>query len=119
MNASFTQINANHPFICFISDSSVEMTPGESNFIHPMAVVHPNAVLGQVLLLSFFISFPCADLDLDDIMALFIGRFEQGVSIGPFCTVGASVKIGNASQLQAGCHIMGETEIGDFCLIHT
>ncbi|XP_042409747.1 probable acyl-[acyl-carrier-protein]--UDP-N-acetylglucosamine O-acyltransferase, mitochondrial isoform X2 [Zingiber officinale] len=62
---------------------------GESSLIHPTSIIHPDAVLGQ------------------------------GVSIGPFCTVGSAVKIGNACQLHASSHIVGETEIGDHCIIQT
>ncbi|KAG6498470.1 probable acyl-[acyl-carrier-protein]--UDP-N-acetylglucosamine O-acyltransferase, mitochondrial isoform X1 [Zingiber officinale] len=63
--------------------------PGESSSIHPTSIIHPDAVLGQ------------------------------GVSIGPFCTVGSAVKIGNSCQLHASSHIVGETEIGDHCIIQT
>ncbi|CAL9768372.1 unnamed protein product [Musa acuminata subsp. burmannicoides] len=70
-------------------ESSMDRRTQESGFIHPTAVIHPDAVIGQ------------------------------GVSIGPFCTVDSAVKIGNACQLQAGSHIMGETEIGDSCIIQT
>uniref|UniRef100_A0A0E0JNE5 UDP N-acetylglucosamine O-acyltransferase C-terminal domain-containing protein n=1 Tax=Oryza punctata TaxID=4537 RepID=A0A0E0JNE5_ORYPU len=59
------------------------------SFIHPAAVVHPDAVIGQ------------------------------GVSIGPFCTVGASARIGDACQLQAGSHVMGDTELGERCVVLT
>lgn len=59
------------------------------NFIHPSAIVHPNAVLGQ------------------------------GVSIGPFCTIGASVVLGNDCRLYAGSHVMGNTQLGDNCVLMT
>ncbi|KAG8077765.1 hypothetical protein GUJ93_ZPchr0007g3376 [Zizania palustris] len=58
-------------------------------FVHPAAVVHPDAVIGQ------------------------------GVSIGPFCTVGASARIGDACQLHAGSHVMGDTELGEGCVVLT
>ncbi|KAK3161794.1 hypothetical protein QOZ80_1BG0081480 [Eleusine coracana subsp. coracana] len=57
--------------------------------IHPAAVVHPDATIGQ------------------------------GVSIGPFCTVGPSAKIGDACQLHAGSHVVGDTELGDGCVVLT
>ncbi|KAF2952062.1 probable acyl-[acyl-carrier-protein]--UDP-N-acetylglucosamine O-acyltransferase, mitochondrial isoform X2 [Oryza sativa Japonica Group] len=60
-----------------------------TSFVHPAAVVHPDAVVGQ------------------------------GVSIGPFCTVGASARIGDACQLHAGSHVMGDTELGERCVVLT
>ncbi|KAL6554971.1 hypothetical protein OROGR_006229 [Orobanche gracilis] len=57
------------------------------SFIHPSAIVHPDAILGQ------------------------------GVSIGPFCTVGRSAKLGNACQLYPGSHVSGNTELGDNCTL--
>ncbi|GFP93345.1 probable acyl-[acyl-carrier-protein]--UDP-n-acetylglucosamine o-acyltransferase mitochondrial [Phtheirospermum japonicum] len=61
----------------------------ESKFssIHPSAIVHPDAILGQ------------------------------GVSIGPFCTVGPSAKLGNACHLYPGSHVSGNTELGDNCTL--
>ncbi|XP_022682155.1 probable acyl-[acyl-carrier-protein]--UDP-N-acetylglucosamine O-acyltransferase, mitochondrial isoform X2 [Setaria italica] len=59
------------------------------SFIHPAAVVHPDASIGQ------------------------------GVSIGPFCTVGPSAKIGDACQLHAGSHVVGDTELGEGCVVQT
>ncbi|WVZ69016.1 hypothetical protein U9M48_017879 [Paspalum notatum var. saurae] len=58
-------------------------------FIHPAAVVHPDAVIGQ------------------------------GVLIGPFCTVGPSARIGDACQLHGGSHVMGDTELGEGCVVQT
>ncbi|KAG5547236.1 hypothetical protein RHGRI_013042 [Rhododendron griersonianum] len=46
-------------------------------------------------------------------------RMCQGVSIGPFCTVGSSAKLGNACQLYPGSHIFGNTELGDQCILMT
>ncbi|XP_057800040.1 probable acyl-[acyl-carrier-protein]--UDP-N-acetylglucosamine O-acyltransferase, mitochondrial isoform X1 [Salvia miltiorrhiza] len=66
--------------------SSME-TGGKSSFIHPSAVVHPDAILGQ------------------------------GVSVGPFCTVGSSAKLGNGCQLYPGSHVCGHTKIGDDCTL--
>ncbi|KAK4799307.1 hypothetical protein SAY86_024672 [Trapa natans] len=43
----------------------------------------------------------------------------QGVSIGPFCTVGPSVKIGNGCKLYPGSHISGDTELGVSCTLMT
>ncbi|RZC02708.1 putative acyl-[acyl-carrier-protein]--UDP-N-acetylglucosamine O-acyltransferase, mitochondrial isoform C [Glycine soja] len=57
--------------------------------IHPTAVVHPNAVIGQ------------------------------GVSIGPFCSVSSSAKLGNGCQLHPGSHVFGSTELGDNCMLMT
>ncbi|KAK6139603.1 hypothetical protein DH2020_026651 [Rehmannia glutinosa] len=66
--------------------SSAE-TESNCSFIHPSAIVHPDAILGQ------------------------------GVSIGPFCTVGPSVKLGNACKLYPGSHVSGSTELGDNCTL--
>ncbi|KAF7851464.1 hypothetical protein BT93_L3889 [Corymbia citriodora subsp. variegata] len=57
--------------------------------IHPAAVVHPNAVIGQ------------------------------GVSIGPFCTVGASARLGNRCRLYPGSHVSGNTILGEHCVLLT
>ncbi|XP_076929961.1 putative acyl-[acyl-carrier-protein]--UDP-N-acetylglucosamine O-acyltransferase, mitochondrial [Bidens hawaiensis] len=57
------------------------------SFIHPTSVVHPNAVIGQ------------------------------GVSIGPFCTVGSSVVLGNDCKLHPGSHVFGNTKLGDKCIL--
>jgi hypothetical protein len=43
----------------------------------------------------------------------------QGVSVGPFCTVGASVRIGDGCQLHTGSHVMGHTELGEGCVVLT
>ncbi|CAO2178450.1 unnamed protein product [Urochloa humidicola] len=59
------------------------------SFIHPAAIVHPDASIGQ------------------------------GVSIGPFCTVGPSARIGDACQLHAGSHVVGDTELGEGCVVQT
>ncbi|XP_058067807.1 probable acyl-[acyl-carrier-protein]--UDP-N-acetylglucosamine O-acyltransferase, mitochondrial isoform X4 [Magnolia sinica] len=42
-----------------------------------------------------------------------------GVSIGPFCTVGPSAKLGNSCQLHPGCHVFGDIELGDNCILLT
>ncbi|KMZ58526.1 UDP-N-acetylglucosamine acyltransferase [Zostera marina] len=57
--------------------------------IHSTAEIHPGAILGE------------------------------GVSIGPFCTVGSDAKIGNACQLYPGSHVFGDTQLGDHCILHT
>lgn len=41
----------------------------------------------------------------------------QRVSVGPFCTVGPEVQIGNACQLHAGSHVTGNTVLGDNCTV--
>ncbi|XP_058067794.1 probable acyl-[acyl-carrier-protein]--UDP-N-acetylglucosamine O-acyltransferase, mitochondrial isoform X2 [Magnolia sinica] len=61
----------------------------EPNRIHPTAIIQAGAVLGQ------------------------------GVSIGPFCTVGPSAKLGNSCQLHPGCHVFGDIELGDNCILLT
>ncbi|KAJ0724150.1 putative acyl-[acyl-carrier-protein]--UDP-N-acetylglucosamine O-acyltransferase [Helianthus annuus] len=57
------------------------------SFIHPTSVVHPDAIIGQ------------------------------GVSIGPFCTVGSSVMLGNHCKLHPGSHVFGNTKLGDKCVL--
>ncbi|KAH8934583.1 hypothetical protein BDL97_18G090800 [Sphagnum fallax] len=54
-------------------------------FLHATAVVHPDAVLGE------------------------------GVVISAFCTVGPGVTLGNGCKLHAGSHICGNTTLGDHC----
>ncbi|KAK9274894.1 hypothetical protein L1049_022148 [Liquidambar formosana] len=41
----------------------------------------------------------------------------QGVSIGPFCTIGSSARLGNGCQLHPGSHIFGNTQLGDHCIL--
>uniref|UniRef100_A0A2N9EPU7 UDP N-acetylglucosamine O-acyltransferase C-terminal domain-containing protein n=1 Tax=Fagus sylvatica TaxID=28930 RepID=A0A2N9EPU7_FAGSY len=43
----------------------------------------------------------------------------QGVSIGPFCTVGSAAKLGHGCQLHPGSHIFGNTELGEHCILMT
>ncbi|XP_050270259.1 probable acyl-[acyl-carrier-protein]--UDP-N-acetylglucosamine O-acyltransferase, mitochondrial [Quercus robur] len=69
--------------------SSSSSQQTSSTFIHPSAIVHPNALI------------------------------SQGVSIGPFCTVGSSTKLGHGCQLHPGSHIFGNTELGEHCILMT
>ncbi|XP_015693959.1 probable acyl-[acyl-carrier-protein]--UDP-N-acetylglucosamine O-acyltransferase, mitochondrial isoform X2 [Oryza brachyantha] len=71
------------------SEGAATAREAHRSFIHTAAVVHPDAVIGQ------------------------------DVSIGPFCTVGASARIGDACQLHAGSHVMGDTELGERCVVST
>ncbi|KAG9148939.1 hypothetical protein Leryth_026589 [Lithospermum erythrorhizon] len=41
----------------------------------------------------------------------------QGVSIGPFCVIGPTAKLGNDCQLYPGSNIFGNTELGDNCIL--
>ncbi|XP_011010646.1 PREDICTED: probable acyl-[acyl-carrier-protein]--UDP-N-acetylglucosamine O-acyltransferase, mitochondrial isoform X2 [Populus euphratica] len=78
------------PYADADSDCSSEIkatADANPNLIHPSADVHPNAVIGH------------------------------GVSVGPFCTIGSSVKLGNGCRLYPGSHVFGDTEIGDHCLL--
>jgi UDP-N-acetylglucosamine acyltransferase len=43
----------------------------------------------------------------------------QGVSVGPFCTVGSSARLGNGCQLYPGSHVFGNTELGERCVLMT
>jgi UDP-N-acetylglucosamine acyltransferase len=61
---------------------------GGSVQIHPTAIVHPNAELGQ------------------------------DVGIGPYCVVGEHVKIGRGTQLLAHVYVEGWTEIGERCQVY-
>ncbi|XP_050937285.1 probable acyl-[acyl-carrier-protein]--UDP-N-acetylglucosamine O-acyltransferase, mitochondrial isoform X1 [Cucumis melo] len=89
---SFCSLNHFYRSSTFISgDATSGTTVGRSStFIHPTAIVHPNAVIG-----------------------------EQDGYIGPFCTVGAFAKLGNGCQLHPGSHIFGSTELGDRCVLMT
>ncbi|KAG4926732.1 hypothetical protein JHK85_053218 [Glycine max] len=40
-----------------------------------------------------------------------------GVSIGPFCFVSSSAKLGNDCQLYPGSHLFVSTELGDNCTL--
>lgn len=42
-----------------------------------------------------------------------------GVSVGPFCTIGAGVRLGSGCQLNPGSHIFGDTELGLNCVLLT
>ncbi|XVE54111.1 hypothetical protein DITRI_Ditri03aG0055300 [Diplodiscus trichospermus] len=66
-----------------------EENKGATGFIHPTAVVHPNAMIGE------------------------------GVAVGPFCTIGSSAKLGNGCQLHPSSHIFGNTELGNHCVLMT
>jgi UDP-N-acetylglucosamine acyltransferase len=57
-------------------------------FIHPLALVEPGAKLGT------------------------------GVHVGPFCTVGADVEIGDGTRLISHVVVTGATTIGSNCTIH-
>ncbi|MGH8003674.1 MAG: UDP-3-O-(3-hydroxymyristoyl)glucosamine N-acyltransferase [Limisphaerales bacterium] len=56
--------------------------------VHPQAFVAPDAILGK------------------------------GVGIGPFAVVESSAKIGDRTQIAAGCYIGRDVEIGEGCLFH-
>ncbi|RID77907.1 hypothetical protein BRARA_A00777 [Brassica rapa] len=43
----------------------------------------------------------------------------KGVSVGPYCTVGSSVKVGNGCKLFPSSHIFGTTELGESCVLMT
>ncbi|KAF3529559.1 hypothetical protein DY000_02037073 [Brassica cretica] len=43
----------------------------------------------------------------------------DGVSVGPYCTVGSSVKVGNGCELYPSSHIFGNTELGESCVLMT
>ncbi|KAL2930195.1 putative acyl-[acyl-carrier-protein]--UDP-N-acetylglucosamine O-acyltransferase mitochondrial [Bienertia sinuspersici] len=79
----FSSISFVRPFSSAAADAS------NPTSVHPTAIVHPNATLGQ------------------------------GVSIGPFCIVGSSAKLGNACKLNPGSHIFGHTQLGDNCILMT
>ncbi len=57
--------------------------------IHPSAIVHPRAILGE------------------------------GVEVGPFCVIGEHVTIGPQTVLQSHVTVDGWTEIGARCTIHS
>ncbi|XP_058722308.1 probable acyl-[acyl-carrier-protein]--UDP-N-acetylglucosamine O-acyltransferase, mitochondrial isoform X2 [Vicia villosa] len=74
-------------FFSYVADE--ERVYASNSIIHPTAIVHPNALLGQ------------------------------GISIGPFCTVSSSAKLGNGCKLYPGSHVFGNTELGDGCTLMT
>ncbi|GKC43421.1 probable acyl-[acyl-carrier-protein]--UDP-N-acetylglucosamine O-acyltransferase, mitochondrial isoform X1 [Tanacetum coccineum] len=41
----------------------------------------------------------------------------QGISVGPFCTVGPSAVLGNNCKRHLGSHVCGNTELGDKCIL--
>lgn len=57
--------------------------------VHPSALVHPDAVL------------------------------EEGVEVGPFCTVGPLVRLGRGCKLHTSAHVQGDTTLGEFCTLYT
>ncbi len=42
---------------------------------------------------------------------------DEGVSVGPFCVIGKSVKVGRGTRLIASVIIEGDTEIGEDCTV--
>ncbi|XP_028790867.1 probable acyl-[acyl-carrier-protein]--UDP-N-acetylglucosamine O-acyltransferase, mitochondrial isoform X3 [Neltuma alba] len=62
---------------------------GTSSLIHPSSIVHPDAIIGE------------------------------GVSVGPFCSVSSSAKLGHFCKLYPGSHIFGSTELGNNCTLMT
>eukprot|EP00250_Pteridium_aquilinum_P003890 c14158_g1_i4 orf=1000-1962(-) len=61
----------------------------DSVSVHPAAIVHQEAII-------------CKD-----------------VVIGPFCTVGSSVKLGRGCVLHPNSHVLGRSELGEGCVLHT
>ncbi|CAG7886767.1 unnamed protein product [Brassica rapa] len=41
----------------------------------------------------------------------------KGVSVGPYCTVGSSVKVGNGCKLFPSSHIFGTTELASGAVV--
>ncbi|ESQ54283.1 hypothetical protein EUTSA_v10025613mg [Eutrema salsugineum] len=50
---------------------------------------------------------------------LSLSASAHGVSVGPYCTVGSSVKLGDGCKLYPCSHIFGNTELGDSCVLMT
>lgn len=46
-------------------------------------------------------------------------RIEQGVEVGPFCTVGPLARLGRGCKLQTSSHVQGDTVLGDHCTLYT
>lgn len=92
------------------------------SFIHPTAVVHPDAIIGQVSLFSS-IGTSVSILESSLIFLILEGvetfLTTQGVSVGPFCTVGSSAKIGNGCKLHPSSHVFGDTKLGERCVLMT
>ncbi|KAF8406918.1 hypothetical protein HHK36_006039 [Tetracentron sinense] len=75
----------------------------------------------QFLFMTLIIAFGHiqARTSESNICMLLTAFFTWGVSIGPFCTVGSSAKLGNACRLFPGSHIFGDTELGEHCIVMT
>lgn len=41
----------------------------------------------------------------------------RAVSIGPFCTIGAGVRLGSGCQLHPGSHLFDDTKLGLNCIL--
>eukprot|EP00249_Psilotum_nudum_P003064 c16387_g1_i2 orf=226-1389(+) len=74
---------------CFCPSFTARRMSHEFKSIHATAVVHHDARIGE------------------------------DVHIGPFCTVGAGVRLGNGCVLHPSSHIFGNTELGERCVVHT
>ncbi|KAI5071566.1 hypothetical protein GOP47_0013817 [Adiantum capillus-veneris] len=57
--------------------------------VHPTAIVHQGAII------------------------------QEDVVIGPYCTVGPAVKLGKGCLLYPNSHVLGASEIGEGCILHT
>ncbi|GAB2217566.1 hypothetical protein Droror1_Dr00000764 [Drosera rotundifolia] len=90
---SWNKHNASQPILhlfralSYIGAGSDRCASIHPNLIHPTAVIHPDATLGQ------------------------------GLTIGPFCTVGSSVKLGDFCKLYPGSHVLGDTQLGENCIL--
>ena len=66
--------------------------------IHPSAVVHPEAELGE-------------GVSIGPLCAIGAARIEDGVNIGPLCSVGDAVRLGRESIILNGAHL-GDDGLG-------
>ncbi|CAH8355937.1 unnamed protein product [Eruca vesicaria subsp. sativa] len=71
--------------------------------------------------LSSNLSYSCEEARGSDVFIhpSAVVHLSVGVSVGPYCTVGSSVKLGNGCKLYPSSHIFGNKELGDSCVLMT
>ncbi len=92
-----------------LSGLTAMMDPGHgySHGIHPSAVVHPAAELGEGVSVG-----PLAVIEAG-------ARIGAGTVIGPQTYVGADARIGQSGLVHAGVRIMARVHIGDRVIVQT
>ena len=110
------EINNNDYFICALGEpkyrkyySDIIKNKGGKlyTYIHPTAIVHPNAKIGEGVIISIFCHIS-NDSIIGDLSVI------QG-----YCTVGHDVKIGYNCSLQCYSFLGGFAELEDNVMVHT